>query len=254
MGDVVLFSDSNADAVGTINVETGKIIDVFVEANSDGLDNPTALEFGPDANGDGIKDLYVSSADTNDIKRFDGKTGKPISNLISGGSLNSPADLVFGPFDSLYVVNSPDQILRYNGITGDSLGLFANGGSLDDPKSMAFGPDGDLYVSNAENIVLSYDVSRDAIFVADWQNELITMLDFDSENVIKEFDVSGLYGSPQDLAVEKMNEIVTFTVTLLVSVLTFTLPNVTSKSKSPVQTVQSYVKESKSPTKSKAVV
>ena len=213
MGDVVLFSDSNANAVGTINADTGEIIDVFVEANSDGLDNPTALEFGPDANGDGIKDLYVSSADTNEIKTYDGKTGEPISNLITGGLLDSPADLVFGPFDSLYVVNSPDQILRYNGITGDSLGLFANGGSLDDPKSMAFGPDGDLYVSNAENIVLSYDVSRDAIFVADWQNELITMLDFDSGNVIKEFDVSGLYGSPQDLAVEKMNEIVTFTVT-----------------------------------------
>ena len=39
------------------------------------MSGPGRPAFGPDGNGDGIKDLYIASADTDEILRYDGVTG-----------------------------------------------------------------------------------------------------------------------------------------------------------------------------------
>ena len=107
---------------------TGEFLGVAASGN--GLSRPYGNAFGPDGN------LYVSSFRTNQILRFDGKTGAFIDVFASdnnGGfgslnSLNGPNGLLFAPDGSLYVttegtVNNPDgtlgfayksQVLRYS--------------------------------------------------------------------------------------------------------------------------------------------
>jgi sugar lactone lactonase YvrE len=82
---------------------TGEFLGVAASGN--GLTRPYGNAFGPDGN------LYVSSFRTNQILRFDGKTGAFLDvfasdNTNGSGSengLNGPNGLLFGPDGSLYV-------------------------------------------------------------------------------------------------------------------------------------------------------
>ena len=108
------------------------------------------MVFGPDGN------LYVSSAVTDNVLRYDGTTGAFIDVFASGGGLDRPGGLVFGPDGNLYVGNiEPDNVLRYDGTTGAFLDIFASGGGLINPLGLDFGPDGNLSVasSGAQNVL-----------------------------------------------------------------------------------------------------
>jgi len=137
---------------------TGTFIDTFVGCCE--LSVPTGLVFGPDGN------LYVSSDGNNQVLRFDGNNGTPLpapgesgAVFASGGGLDGPFGLVFGPDDNLYVSSlDTDQVLRYDGNTGMFIGVFASGGGLGTPDGLDFGPDGNLYViSSLSSQVLRYD-------------------------------------------------------------------------------------------------
>ena len=55
--------------------QTLQFLDEFVAAGSGGLTRPRGVHFGPDRDGDGYPDhLYVVSADTNQILRYDSRT------------------------------------------------------------------------------------------------------------------------------------------------------------------------------------
>lgn len=127
--------------------------------------------FGPDDH------LYVASAETDRILRYDGSTGAFIDAFVSVGSggLNGPSGLTFGPDDYLYVGSvETDQVLRYDGQTGAFVGEFVSAGSggLDTPVGLVFGPDKNLYVASAsdptgEGSILRYD-GRTGDFIDDF--------------------------------------------------------------------------------------
>src|SRR5262249_18002819 len=106
--------------------------------------------FGPDGN------LYVSSQNTNEIMRYNGKIGIPLPGpgktgavftSADGSGLDRPAGLLFGPGvdpdqQDIYVVSiNSETVVRINGATGDSLGDFVTAGSggLSKPRSLTFG-------------------------------------------------------------------------------------------------------------------
>jgi len=148
------------------NGTTGDFVDDFVPANSGGLEGPLALVFGPSGRGPRDLDLYVSSARTNSVLRYDGTTGTPLGEFVLSGSggLDFPVGLTFGPDRNLYVLSSgftsggSSAVLRFQGPAGETPGAFidefvtAGSGGLLTSFGLIFGPDGngdgeqDLYL------------------------------------------------------------------------------------------------------------
>jgi sugar lactone lactonase YvrE/ketosteroid isomerase-like protein len=145
---------------------SGQFKSVFGQAtNADsGLLNPTGIKFGPDGN------LYVASAFTSQVLRYNGETGDfmGVYATRNNGFPNNvvPEDLpvpdftvlVFGPDGNLYVTSLLENaVLRYAGPNtanpGEFLGVYgqANGNDseLAEPRAIVFGPDADLYVTSA---------------------------------------------------------------------------------------------------------
>ncbi len=129
---------------------SGSYIDDIVPLSA-GVNGPNFIVIGPDGH------MYVSSQETNEVKRFDAGTGAFVDNFIPAGygGLQSPNGLTFGPDGSLYVSSQgTNQVLRYDGTTGNFQGVFAvphdtpQNGGLDLPGILVFGPDGNLYVSS----------------------------------------------------------------------------------------------------------
>jgi DNA-binding beta-propeller fold protein YncE len=123
----------------------------LVTSGSGGLSSPKDLVVGPNGN------IYVASAGTNSVIRYDGSTGQLIGTFVASGSggLGDPFGLTFGPDGNLYVgsrgtTSGTNSIYRYNGTTGAFIDTFVSAGSggLNDPIGLAFGPDGNLYVSS----------------------------------------------------------------------------------------------------------
>ena len=119
-----------------------------------------------DGNGDGIKDLYIASADTDEVLRYDGGTGAFLDVFVSrgAGGLDGPADLEFGPDGKLYVSGfEGNHVLRYDGSTGAFLNVVASG--IPGPIGLTFGSNGDLYIeSHFGSQVFRYDGSKLSIY------------------------------------------------------------------------------------------
>lgn len=164
----VYVASAYTDEVLRYEAATGEFVDVFVTANSGGIDHPDGMAFGPDANSDGIPELYVTGWLSHSVVRYDGATGAPLGTYITSGSggLNSPFAFDFGP-DGVYVTSAgTNQILKYDTTTGAFLGVAASEG-LDYPRGLTFGPDGLLYVSSGDNDrILHYEA--DGTFLGDY--------------------------------------------------------------------------------------
>jgi sugar lactone lactonase YvrE len=176
--------ETGASAVLRYDGITGAFIDKFVGDNPNtatdetgGLSRPYGLAFGPDGN------FYVSSFLTDQILRYNGKTGQFIDVFAAGnqqaGGLNGPNGLLFAPDGNLYVTtqgsvarngqadfsaNFLSQVLRYN-LGTRQFSIFASPDVS--PRSqgfvsllgMAIGPnDGDLYVSDFANDIRRYNL------------------------------------------------------------------------------------------------
>ena len=98
--------------------------------------------------------LYVSSFGTDEVLRYDGRTGEVFrciryqEQAVAWLTLTA---LSIGPEGNLYVSSfGTEEVLRYDGETGEFLGVFvtAESGGLKGPWGLVFGPDGNLYVSS----------------------------------------------------------------------------------------------------------
>jgi hypothetical protein len=104
--------------------------------------------------------LLVTSRFSDQVLRYDAQSGDFLGVFATGGGLDNPVGLTFGPDGNLYVASGEtDEVLRYDGTTGAPLGSFGGGG-LDAPRQLNFGPDGDLFVaSGATNEILRFDAA-----------------------------------------------------------------------------------------------
>ena len=161
-----------SDAQVTEGDERIGFLDVFVSSESDRLERPYGLTFGPDGNGDGHEDLYVASSSTNSVLRYDGRTGAYVDAFVEAdaGGLRGPHTAIFGPDGELYVSSGDsDRVLRYDGATGEFIDEFVPAGvsPLESPRGMVFGPDNTLYVSSSgTSQVLNYRADGEYVGVS----------------------------------------------------------------------------------------
>jgi hypothetical protein len=106
-----------------------------------GLLHPQGLVFGPNG------DLFVSNGDissldpaNNDVLEYNGTTGAFVKIFASGGGLEFPRGLVFGPNGDLFVTSLSGAVLEYNGTTGAFVQTFTSGGGLEAPTYLTFSP------------------------------------------------------------------------------------------------------------------
>lgn len=152
-------SSFDADAILRYDGQTGAFLDVFVEANSGGLDGPDAgMVFGPGG------DLFVPGYYSDTIARYDGVTGDFIGDFTPAqdNRLDAPRTLVFRG-EHLYVANEGSgEILRFDAATGAFVDVFvaAGAGGLGAPAGITFDADGVLYVaSGGPDAVLRFDAA-----------------------------------------------------------------------------------------------
>ena len=163
-GDLFV-SGQDDDAVSRYDGKTGQFKDTFVPAGSGGLDHVRGFTFAPGPDGTvGGGDLLVASRDTDEVLRYDRRTGKPKGAFVAAkaGDRSKPTQAHFGPDGNLYVGSSGTHaVLRYDGRTGAFVDAFvpAGSGGLKAPAGFAFSAaDGDLYVaSRLSDQILRYD-------------------------------------------------------------------------------------------------
>jgi DNA-binding beta-propeller fold protein YncE len=147
-------ASKGSNEVRRYDPNTGAFVDAFVTAGSGGISAPVGLSFGPDANNDGVPELYVAGESSNSVVRYDGATGQPLGTIVTAGSggLSTPEGICFDPSQTyLYVSSSgTNQVLKYNARTGVYVGVAAASG-LSSPQDVKFGPDGLVYVVSAGN-------------------------------------------------------------------------------------------------------
>jgi len=176
--EFLLVADSSRDMVLRYDGQTGAFVDQFVSRHSGGMNQPYGVLFGPDGNGDGHADLYVSAGlfigtgQTKGVFRYDGLSGAFLDVFTRGGDLQSVRGIVFGPDGDLFVADMKlsdpreGRVARFDGATGEYLGDFVPyvSGGLRIPHGVVFGPSGrnpielDLYVaSQSTSEILRYD-------------------------------------------------------------------------------------------------
>jgi hypothetical protein len=163
MGLATIVNDDASISVSGASAAEGsstlKNLGSFIDNNAGGLSRARSSIIGSDGN------IYVASADTNAILRYD-STGEFLNAFVPSGSggLSSPWDLTFGPDGDLYVSSQGNgEVLRYDGTTGAFLNVVASGLS---PGGLTFGSDGNLYIANQNtNEVLRYNSTGLTSFV-----------------------------------------------------------------------------------------
>lgn len=143
----LLFSTEGLASVRQFDAGNGAFLGAFVPTSFGGLKNPIGMRFNYEG------DLLVASAFSDDVKRYDGRTGEYRGSFASGAGMKTPTGLTFGPNGNLFVISSglygqPPRILEFDGITGAFIRVFAEGAGLNWPGDLAFGADGILYVAN----------------------------------------------------------------------------------------------------------
>jgi hypothetical protein len=138
-----LVTSRDSHSVMRFDESTGSFVSEFIPAFSGGLIAPVGLRFGPDDN------LYVSSAGSDQVLRYNGTSGAFIDVFATLPADSQPADLRFGPDGNLYVARfGGDTVQRYDGTTGAFIDDFTGANLVYNSTNLRFGPDGNLYVGS----------------------------------------------------------------------------------------------------------
>ena len=143
----------NTDEVLRYDGATGAFLNVFVTANSGGLNGPDAgTTFGPDGH------LYVLSYWNDKVIRYDGTTGASLGDFVSAGTggLTNPRTLRFRSDGVLYVSSEGSNgILRFDR-TGALIDKFI---AVAAPTGFVISPyDGNVYVESiSKQTVVVFD-------------------------------------------------------------------------------------------------
>lgn len=156
----ILVSDFNLDRIVQVAAD-GSSATVLVASGAGGLDLPHRSRLGPD----GL--LYVASAGTDQILRFNASTGVVVDTFAGpgGGALDYPVDLVFRPDGYLYVSSQlTNTILRYDASSGArDIAWSVSHADLVGPSGLVFDDDGHLYVAGRfSNNVVRFDAATGA--------------------------------------------------------------------------------------------
>jgi hypothetical protein len=87
--------------------------------------------------------LFVSSINTDSVKRYDALTGAFVDDFVPPGSggLRYTHALTFGPDGNLYMVSDgSNEVKRYNGVTGAFIDTFASAPGCSTPKKPSLAP------------------------------------------------------------------------------------------------------------------
>ncbi len=110
-------ASSNDDSILRYDAATGAFVDDMVVTALGGLDQPQYFVIGPDANGDGDGELYVSSFGTDSVMRYNARTGAFVDEYVfaNNGGLDAPTSLAFHADGSLLVTSSAtSSVLKFD--------------------------------------------------------------------------------------------------------------------------------------------
>lgn len=197
--DGFLYLSAQSNQVLKLDPVNGGVVEVFVgddpetrEDETGGLAWAHQLQFGPDGN------LYVTSSQSNQVLRYNGKTGEFLDVFVSagGGGPSFPVGLGFGPDGHLYVASWNSSLLqRYDGQSGAPLGTVANLGAM--------GLSGPLFLEFFSGPKCKSDLSEDGvvstadllILLAAWGPNLGSPADLNADGVVGTSDLLRLLSS-----------------------------------------------------------
>ena len=122
------------------NPATNAFLNVFIDQAALGIEDPTGMVFGTDGN------VYVSSAVTSEVRRFNAVTGAPVGPIpfIAPGAcgLNESEGMVFLRNGNLLVASELSHEVIEFSAAGACLGQLRHRGSgkLAEPTFMTLGP------------------------------------------------------------------------------------------------------------------
>ncbi len=158
-GDQLLVTSFSTDLVAHFDIATQQHRGML-HSDGTGLDGPLAAKIGPDDL------LYVTSEGSNQVQRYNWRTGAFVDNFVTGGAegLDGPTGIAWDANGDLYVASfGSDAVYKYHGATGVFLQTVVSPGQvgLNGPDNgMTFGPDGKLYIPGYfSNQIVRFDPS-----------------------------------------------------------------------------------------------
>jgi hypothetical protein len=151
MGVATILNDDSAISISNASATeadtTLRYFDDFLPVQSQ-LGGGRFFTFGPDGN------IYIAGRFTDDVQKYDGKTGAYLGEVIPSGTLglHAPWGLSFGPDGNLYVVGGQsNNVLRYNMTTGAIDEFISRSGGITGGKGLTFDSAGNLFVSTSNS-------------------------------------------------------------------------------------------------------
>jgi sugar lactone lactonase YvrE len=148
LGVATILNDDSAISISNASATEGdatfRYFDHFIPVQSR-LGGPRGQAFGADGN------LYVASRFTNEVLKYDGKTGAYLGVVVPSGSfgLHAPWALTFGPDGNLYVGGVlSNNVVRYNMTTGAIDEFLPSSSGVYNPDGLTFDSVGNLYASS----------------------------------------------------------------------------------------------------------
>ncbi len=116
-GEKLYVASANDNSLLYFDAITGAFVDEVVVSGLGGLDQPQYFVIGPDANGDGDEELYITSFGNDSVMRYNANTGAFVDDFVfsGNGGMDGPTGVHFLADGTLIVSSSlTDAVMRFN--------------------------------------------------------------------------------------------------------------------------------------------